>query len=156
LKPLDSQGESLSFHQVLLKAAPGYLEQFGQTMPRRHRQVLERILRCRTPEMGGHLFACPACRIQHFRCHSCNDRHCPQCGGSEGQQWLAKQRERLLFNTPYALITFTLPDPFQRWGYPMLFECSWQAMRELAANPKRLGGELLDELHKKVSPGTNT
>jgi len=23
----------------------------------------------------------------------------------------------------------------------MLFECSWQAMRELAANPKRLGGE---------------
>jgi hypothetical protein len=117
-------------------------------MPRRHRQVLERILRCRSPEMGGHLFACPDCGIQHFRWHSCNDRHCPQCGGSEGQQWLAKQRERLLFNTPYALITFTLPEPLRRWmrshqsqGYPMLFECSWRAIKELAPNPKRLGGE---------------
>jgi len=146
---LGFQGESLSFHQVLLQAAPEYLEQFGQTMPSRQREVLERILRCRTPEMGGHLFACPDCGTQHFRWHSCNDRHCPQCGDIEGQRWLAKQRDRLLFNTPYALITFTLPDPIRKWmrshqskGYPMLFECSWRALKELAANPKRLGGDL--------------
>jgi len=53
----------LRFHQVVLEAAPGYLERFGATMPERQRQVLERIVRCRTLALGGHLFGCRDCGI---------------------------------------------------------------------------------------------
>ena len=48
--------DKLRFHQVVLETAPAYLERFGATMPGRQRQVLQRILRCRTPALGGHLF----------------------------------------------------------------------------------------------------
>ena len=30
-------------------------------MPQRHRQVLRKILSCRTPALGGELFQCPDC-----------------------------------------------------------------------------------------------
>ena len=43
--------------------------------------------------------------------HSCNERHCPLCGQSEADDWLALQESRLLLPTPYFLVTFTLPEP---------------------------------------------
>jgi hypothetical protein len=68
-------------------------------MPGRQRQVLQRILRCRTPALGGQLFACSDCGAHHFRYHSCNDRHCPLCGQTDAEQWLACRESRLLLPT---------------------------------------------------------
>jgi hypothetical protein len=80
--------------------------------------------------------------------HSCNDRHCPLCGQTDTDQWLARQ-SRLLLPTRYFLVTFTLPEPLQRWirahprtGYDLLFQTSAQALQDLAANPKHLGANL--------------
>jgi len=118
-------------------------------MPRRQREVLERILRCRTPALGGQLFACPDCGARHYRYHSCNDRHCPLFGQTDADQWLARQELRLLLPTPYFLVTFTLPEPLRAWlrshpkaGYDLLFQTSAQALQDLAANPKHLGASL--------------
>jgi hypothetical protein len=118
-------------------------------MPGRQRQVLERILRCRTPALGGQLFACPDCGTHHYRYHSCNDRHCPLCGQREADDWRARQESRLLLPTPYFLVTFTVPEPLRHWmrshpkaGYDLLFQTSAQALQDLAANPKHLGGSL--------------
>jgi hypothetical protein len=137
------------FHQVVVEAAPGYLTQFGQTMPLRQRQVLQTILRCRTPALGGQLFACPACRTHHFRYHSCNHRFCPQCGQTDAQEWLARQQQRLLLPVPYFLVTFTVPEGLRAWmrshpklAYDLLFAASSQATQELGRNPKRLGALL--------------
>jgi hypothetical protein len=139
----------LSVHELLTQFGPQYLEQFGSAMPERQREVLARILRCRTPALGGELFGCPDCAQFHYRYHSCNDRHCPLCGASDADDWLEQQRQRLLLPVPYFLVTFTLPDPLRSWvrshpqvGYEILFDASAQALQDLAANPKRLGAHL--------------
>jgi hypothetical protein len=48
-------------HQLLRQLAPEYWKRFGPAMPQRHRQVLRKILSCRTPALGGELFQCPDC-----------------------------------------------------------------------------------------------
>ena len=142
-------GESLRVHQHLLRLAPEYLAAFGPAMPGRQRAVLKKILRCRTPALGGHIFACPDCPGFHYRYHSCNDRHCPQCGQTDADDWLQRQRARLLLPVPYFLVTFTVPEELRGFirshpqiGLDLLFAASAQALQGLAANPRRLGAQL--------------
>jgi hypothetical protein len=142
-------GESRTVHQLLRQLAPKYLERFGAAMPLRHRQVLKKILACRTPALGGQLFECPDCPGFLYRYHSCNDRHCPQCGQTDADDWLKRQRTRLLLPTPYFLVTFTVPQELRRLiraqqplALDLLFAASAQALQDLAANPKRLGAQL--------------
>lgn len=143
-----TSGGSLSVHQVLRQWAPAYLERFGAAMPTRQREVLQAILTCRTPALGGALHYCPNCDHRHFSYHSCNDRHCPQCGGSDAQQWL-DENTALLLPVHYFLVTFTVPEGLRRWirshpalGYNLLLSSSAQALQDLAQNPKRLDATL--------------
>lgn len=144
-----ARASTIGFHELLVRHGPAYLQRFGPSMPGRQREVLERLLRCRTSALGGQLLACPDCGARHYRYHSCNDRHCPLCGQTDADQWLARQELRLLLPTPYFLVTFTLPEPLRAWmrshpkiGYDFLFETSAQALQDLAANPKHLGASL--------------
>lgn len=141
-------GATIRFHDLLRQEAPAYLERFGAALPPRQREVLAKLLTCRTPARGGELFACPACGTFHYAYHSCNDRHCPLCGQTDADQWLA-DHTALLLPTPYFLLTFTVPEPLRAWlrshpsvGLDLLFATSAQALQELAANPQRLGGSL--------------
>jgi hypothetical protein len=143
-----NRGGSLSVHEVLCRWAPAYLAQFGAAMPLRQREVLQAIVPCRTPALGGALYYCPGCDHRHFRYHSCNDRHCPQCGGQDAQQWL-DQNAALLLPVNYFLVTFTVPEGLRRWirshpalGYDLLLAASSRALQDLAQNPKRLGATL--------------
>jgi Putative transposase/Transposase zinc-binding domain len=142
-------GPSPTVHQLLRQLAPEYLERFGSAMPGRHRQVLKKILSCRTPALGGHLFRCPSCPGFDYRYHSCNDRHCPQCGQTDADDWLQRQRARLLLPTPYFLLTFTVPQELRmiirshlQITLDLLFAVSSQALQVLAGNPRRLGAQL--------------
>lgn len=142
-------GGSLRFHEVLLRWGPEYIATYGDSMPFRQREVLERMLLCRTPELGGRLYQCPDCLDIHYACHSCNDRHCPRCGGDEAAEWLERCRDRFLLPAPYFLVTFTVPDKLRSWirshpreGYDLLFSASSKAMQDLSGNPKRLDGSL--------------
>jgi hypothetical protein len=141
-------GGSLSVHEVLRRWAPAYLERFGAAMPTRQREVLQALVACRTPALGGALYYCPNCDHRHFSYHSCNDRHCPQCGGQDAQQWL-DTNAALLLPVNYFLVTFTVPEGLRRWirshpslGYDLLLAASSQALQDLAQNPKRLGATL--------------
>jgi len=139
----------LSFHQFLSEFASGYLDRFAAKLPARRRHILTRILMCRTARLGGHLFRCPECGDGHYQYHSCNDRHCPRCGQADADAWLARQRQRLLLPVPYFLVTFTVPEPLRAWfasqpaaAFDLLFATSARALQDLAANPRRLGGQL--------------
>jgi len=145
----ESAAPALSFHECLRRFAPEYRERFGAIMPPRQREVLQRILSCRTPARGGQLFGCLGCQTFRYLYHSCNDRHCPLCGQTDADAWLARQQARLLLPVPYFLLTFTLPDPLRTWvrshpqlGYDLLFAASAQALQDLAGDPKRLGAQL--------------
>ena len=54
-------GPSPTVHQLLRRLAPDYLQRFGPSLPGRQRQVLRKLLACRTPALGGQLFQCPDC-----------------------------------------------------------------------------------------------
>jgi hypothetical protein len=142
-------GEGLTVHQLLQQWAPAYLERFGAAMPARQREVFKKMLSCRTARLGGQLFQCPDCSTFHYRYHSCNDRHCPQCGQADADAWLESQRARLLLPVPYFLVTFTVPEELRRlirshpsFALNLLFADSAQALQELAGNPQRLGAQL--------------
>ena len=156
LRPTGDGGESLTVHQLLQQLAPEYQKRFGPSMPQRHREVLKKILSCRTPALGGQLFQCSDCSAFHYRYHSCNDRHCPQCGQTDADDWLERQEARLLLPTPYFLLTFTVPEALrlfirshQQIALDLLFACSAQAVQDLALNPRLLGAQvgLLGVLH---------
>jgi hypothetical protein len=141
-------GSSLRVHEVLRRWAPAYRQCFDATLPPRHREVLDRLQACRTPALGGALYYCPTCRQHHFSYHSCNDRHCPQCGHTDADQWLT-QHTALLLPVPYFLVTFTVPEQLRAWmrshpalAYRLLFDASARALQDLAQNPRRLGASL--------------
>ena len=89
-------GATIRFHDLLRQEAPAYLERFGAALPPRQREVLAKLLTCRTAARGGELFACPQCGTFHYAYHSCNDRHCPLCGQTDADAWLADHRALLL------------------------------------------------------------
>jgi hypothetical protein len=134
--------------EVLRRHWPAYEQRFGSAILPSHRRAVEAILRCRTPALGGQCYRCSDCGREHFAWHSCNHRACPKCGHGEAQQWIEKQKCRLL-PVPYFLVTFTVPEELraiiranQKLFYGLLFSESAATLQEIAAHPKHLGAEL--------------
>jgi len=125
-----------------------YLDRYQDQMPPSHVKALSDILQCRTQVMGGKRYNCPQCKTQQYAYHSCNNRHCPRCGGDKTQLWLKNQFDRLL-PVPYFFATFTLPDTFrflfrshQKLCYSLFFEASAQALKEVASNKRFVRGNI--------------
>lgn len=116
------------------------------SLPKRYWRVINALLACRTPLLGGHRYLCRECGQTHFVPHSCRNRHCPVCQGAAARAWLAKQEQALL-PVPYFHLVFTLPhvlNPLiqqnQRVLYVLLFEAASQALLEFGQN--RFGVQL--------------
>lgn len=131
----------------LVRQAPAWLAGDRPVTPAQ-RRALTALLRCRTPELGGHVYRCTSCRETDFAYHSCHHRACPRCGGGRIRQWTAQQEERLL-PVPYFLVTFTVPDGMRpvfaarpEVLYDLLFDCAAAALQQVAAQPRHLGAEL--------------
>jgi Zn finger protein HypA/HybF involved in hydrogenase expression len=103
---------------------------------------------CRTAALGGAVYYCEACDETRYSYHSCKNRHCPKCQNEQANQWLEKQKS-LLLPVGYFLVTFTLPDELravarsnQKIVYNILFQASSEALQELAADHRFVGGQL--------------
>ena len=112
------------------------------------RRALAAIRRCRTPELGGHVYRCTDCTRTDFAYHSCNHRACPRCGGADTAAWTARQEARLL-PVPYFLVSFTVPEVLRfaftarpELLHDLLFAESAAALQQVAAVPRLLGAEL--------------
>lgn len=147
---------SLDFKEVFARHWRAYEARFGARIPEFHRRAAEAILACGTAAMGGSLYRCEDCGQYHFIYHSCNHRNCPLCGHQAGLEWAEKWKAKLIPDVPYHFITFTVPASLRRvfrsnqeLCYKLLFQCSAQALQELAAEPKYLGASLgfLSVLH---------
>lgn len=99
---------SLSLEEVLSEHFESYARAHRSQLCAVHYRAVNRVLACRTIELGGRVFQCNDCSKKHFAYHSCNHRSCPTCGAHEQQLWTAKQEARLL-PVPYFMVTFTLP-----------------------------------------------
>jgi hypothetical protein len=117
-------------------------------LSRTQARVLHAIEVCRTPALGGQLLQCDHCSTQHYRYHSCRNRHCPKCQTLAKERWLAARRAELLPVT-YFHVVFTLPhelNPLAQGNphaiYDLLFAAASQTLLEFGRNPRWLGGQI--------------
>jgi len=118
------------------------------------RFTLERISRCRTASQGYHLVACKGdkqkagCGHSQMQYHSCGNRHCPNCGGLRGEEWVEARKTELLPGAYYHCV-FTLPEALnplimgnRRALFTLLMDASAQALITLGKDQQWLGGTL--------------
>lgn len=107
------------------------------------------IVRCRTAELGGHLYRCEACGSEIPVYNSCLDRHCPTCQTVRKQEWLEARKAELL-PVQYFHSVFTLPhrinplvDANRELLLDELFTTTAWVLQSFAADPQwRLEGQL--------------
>ena len=132
------------------------IEEYREPLERKYSHVLlpgqlkalYAMLECRTPECGEMLLECPDCGHRELHAHSCGNRSCPQCQNHESTKWIGRQKNKLL-PVKYFLVTFTVPAELrliaycnQRIFFDALFSASSESLKELAANPRHLDGEI--------------
>src|SRR4051812_9676655 len=125
-----------------------FLQRWGHTLSDRQLQTLHDIGACRTAALGAHLYQCADCQQEVFVYNSCLNRHCPQCGSTARDRWLAARSDELL-PVPYCHVVFTLPQELlalalqnPRVVYGILFRAASQTLLTIAADPKHLGARL--------------
>lgn len=111
------------------------------------RRVLRAIAACRTATLGGHVEQCERCSYRRIAYHSCRNRHCPKCQGTERAHWMAAE-QAMLRPVPYFHVVFTLPhmlNPLirvnRRVVYGLLFRIAARTLRTFAHDPRHLGAE---------------
>ena len=134
--------------EIVRQAGEAYRRAFGARMLPSHARALGDIVACRTPALGGSLFACDDCGHLEFSYHSCRNRHCPKCHRDQTRRWLTRLRGRLL-PCHYYFATFTLPAELrplarshQRLLYDLLLREAAAALQLLADDPRWVGGTL--------------
>jgi len=124
-----------------------YLQKFGRKIPANHLKVINAIINCRTPALGGDVYYCENCGKYDYSYHSCRNRHCPKCQSNKSQEWLQKQMEKLL-PVNYFFVTFTIPAELrflcrsnQKLFYSIIIKAAAEALQTLLKDPKWAGGK---------------
>lgn len=119
--------------------------------------VLQRIKICRTASLGHHVYRCSndRCGYIKYQYHSCRDRHCPNCGAINKQEWIEARTQELL-PVKYYHVVFTLPQELnsiilghRKLLFKLLFDASAQTLLSFAKDPKYLSATpgILSVLH---------
>ncbi len=123
-------------------------KEFGEQLLPGHKWALHAMAICRTEESPVMKVQCLDCATQESIPHSCGHRSCPHCQHHESQQWLERQRLKLL-PVDYFMVTFTLPWQWrallwqhQRLGYDLLLKLGWQTLMTFGLNDPKLKGKI--------------
>ena len=134
--------------EIVTRHGEGYLQEYGSRMLPSHKRALFDIASCRTEAMGGHVDECEECGHQQYLYHSCKNRSCPTCHGTETKLWLEK-RETELLPVRYFHLVFTVPselrDPVrrnQKLLYDILIKTAVETLTTIGLDPKFVGGKL--------------
>jgi len=127
---------------------PLLLAKKGNDLLPGHRVALSAMQSCRTENSTLMLAKCEDCDYQSFYPHSCGHRLCPHCQHHESQQWIERQRRKLV-PADYYMITFTLPAQLRSlaWQnqsliYSLFFKLAWETLKIFGLNDKKLHGKL--------------
>jgi Putative transposase/Transposase zinc-binding domain len=111
-------------------------------------KALNDLAACRTAALGGHVQRCHDCGHEQVAYNSCRNRHCPKCQALSRALWLEREAKFLL-PVEYHHVVFTLPQEVAELAatqpavlYELLFQAASATLREVAANPKRLGAQV--------------
>ncbi len=93
------------------------------------RQVVAKMLACRTPTLGCHLYVCPDCQVVRLVPHSCKTSFCSSCGTARTDAWCQELLSEIL-EVPYRHLVFTLPKELRhliRTNKPVLLNALYRA-----------------------------
>jgi hypothetical protein len=109
-------------------------------------RAAERMIKCRTSALGGHVKSCRCGHVERVWYNSCKHRACPQCAFLEVEKWLARQQERLLACDHYHTV-FTVPAELNGvWQYnrrlfaQLLFNSVRDTLFKLLGDEQHMGG----------------
>lgn len=138
----------LRLADVVRRHESAYMSRHRGAMLPSHVRAITAIMHCRTASLGAHVGVCAQCERWHLLYHSCRHRACARCGYDATERWLAHQRQ-LLLPVRYFHVVFTLPAELrrlvrrhQRVLIGVLFRSAYQALAELCAQPRYLGGRI--------------
>jgi len=136
---------SVTVQTIMKRAFDGY--ERNHKLPFHVRKAAQAIMKCRTAELGGHMQVCPEGHYHRQWYNSCRHRFCPQCNWIRIEQWLERQKERLLACGHYHMI-FTLPHELNElWLLNvkamtnLLFTCIRDTFYEFFLDKKHIGGK---------------
>ena len=142
------QRPALEVADVIRQHGDAFLTKYGGSLTAEQRRALDDLSLCRTAALGGHVERCLDCGHERIAYNSCRNRHCPKCQALSRARWLEREAE-LLLPVEYHHVIFTLPDEVAQLAlanpavlYDALFHSAAATLRDVAANPKRLGAQL--------------
>jgi Putative transposase/Transposase zinc-binding domain len=139
---------ALEVAEVMREHGEAFLAKYAGTLTLAQRKALRDLSACRTAALGGHVERCADCGHQRIAYNSCRNRHCPKCQALARARWLEREA-KLLLPVPYYHVVFTLPHEIAELAlanravlYNALFQAASATLRDVAANPQRLGAQL--------------
>jgi hypothetical protein len=142
------QRPALEVADILRQHGAAFVAKSDGKLTSAQRKALRDLSVCRTAALGGHIQRCLDCGHERIAYNSCRNRHCPKCQALARARWLEREAE-LLLPVEYHHVVFTLPQEVAALAlanptvlYDALFQAASATLREVAANPKRLGAQL--------------
>jgi hypothetical protein len=138
----------LEVADVIRSHGEAFVQKYGPQLSATQKQALRALACCRTAALGGHIERCLDCGQERLAYNSCRNRHCPKCQALSRARWLERESSYLL-PVEYHHVVFTLPAALTELAasnasplYNLLMSSASATLREVAANPRRLGAQL--------------
>lgn len=138
----------IALAQLMRHYQADLINRYQSVMQARHYAAMQSIIDCHSPASGELQYHCTPCQQHQSFYHSCGHRSCPACQHQTNNQWLDRQRQKLL-PLDYFMVTFTLPYQLrgfvwhhQKWAYQTLFEVAVKTLSGFAHNDQKLGDDL--------------
>ena len=138
----------LEVADVIRSHGRAFLSKYGKHLSKTQEKTLRELALCRTAALGGHVQRCLDCAAARIAYNSCRNRHCPKCQALSRARWLERESTYLL-PVEYHHVVFTLPAELAELAlshaselYNLLMSSTAATLREVAANPKRLGAQV--------------
>jgi hypothetical protein len=142
------QRPCLEVADVIRSHGAAFLSKYGKHLSGTQKKALRDLALCRTAALGGHVERCLDCGHERVSYNSCRNRHCPKCQALSRARWLERESAYLL-PVEYHHVVFTLPAELADLAahhasalYNLLMQSAAETLREVAANPKRLGAQI--------------
>jgi hypothetical protein len=139
---------ALEVADVIRSHGEAFLNKHGSRLRPEQKKALHALAACRTAALGGHVERCLDCGHARIAYNSCRNRHCPKCQALHRAKWLAREATYLL-PMEYHHVVFTVPQEVAALAaanptavYRLLFDAASATLREVAANPERLGAQI--------------
>jgi len=137
----------MELKSIIQEYKPALIKKHGGKLLHNQYKAMHSIERCRTAQSGQLYVQCKQCEHAHWTPMSCGHRFCPTCQNHEVDQWLDRQKQKLL-PVEYFMVTFTLPaelrqltSTHQKIIYPLFFASVASTLKDFGLNHDKLDGE---------------